>query len=138
MKRTLLSFILILAPCLSYAAPNDPLSVRVNTLALPQGGTSHQVVLTWTPPVIPSGSTCVLAGYNVKRSLATGTEVTIASPTTATYTDNTVVGGQTYFYVVTATAGTTCSESGPSNEVSVQIPLDQIGNPTGLAVSSKK
>lgn len=105
-----------------------------NTMLFAQAS-AHSVTLTWTAPVIPTGSVCVLAGYNVKRSQSTGTEVTIASPTAATYIDTAVTGGQKYFYVVTATYGTTCTESAPSNEVTAQIPLDQGPSPTGLAAS---
>lgn len=107
------------------------------TSAWPQGtGSGHSVTLAWVAPVIPTGSTCVLAGYNVKRGQSSGTEVTIASPTATTYTDNAVVSGQKYFYVVTATYSN-CGESGPSNEVSATIPLDQGPSPTGLGATPK-
>jgi hypothetical protein len=80
--------------------------------------TSHQVALTWNP------STSVVVGYNVYRSTQSGgpyTELNSSPVLVDTYTDNTVLAGQTYFYVLTAVdAGGV--ESGFSNEVQATVP----------------
>ncbi len=64
------------------------------------GATASSVSLTWTA----SGSPNVI-GYNVLRGTTSGGPYTslTASPVAATsYTDTTVQGGQTYYYVTTA------------------------------------
>ena len=68
-----------------------------------------QVSLSWTAS---SGAT----SYNVKRSTSSGTEVTVASSSTNSYTDTGLTNGTTYFYVVSAV--NSVGESGNSNEVS--------------------
>jgi hypothetical protein len=69
-----------------------------------------QVSLTWTAS---TGAT----SYNVKRGSATGGPYTsVAAISTASYTDSTVTGGATYYYVVTASNAN--GASGNSNEVS--------------------
>ena len=96
---------------------------------------THSVSLKWIAPVVDSTHVAA-AGYNVKRGTVTGGPyTTIASPTAITYTDSTVTGGAKYFYVVTAVCPT-CSESAPSNEVAVTVPLDQINPVTGLVVAA--
>ena len=70
------------------------------------------VALTWNAV---DGAT----SYNIKRSEISGgpyTPVASVTGTSITYTDNDVVNGKTYYYVVTAV--TTSGESGVSNEVS--------------------
>ena len=60
---------------------------------------NNQVALTWNAS---SGAT----SYNVGRSTTSGSGyATIASPTTANYTDTTAVNGTTYYYVVAAVNG---------------------------------
>src|SRR2546428_1550176 len=64
-----------------------------------------------------------LAGYNVYRSQTSGSgysNLNGALVLTPSYTDNTAVSGQTYYYVVTA-VNTLGLESGYSNEVSATI-----------------
>jgi fibronectin type 3 domain-containing protein len=63
-------------------------------------------------------------GYNVYRGNTSGGPYTEINPTldpSTTYTDSTVLGGQTYYYVSTAvdSAGV---ESGFSNQVKATIP----------------
>jgi len=67
------------------------------------------VTLSWTAS---SGAT----SYHVKRSTTSGgSYTTIASPTTANYTDSGVTNGTTYFYVVSALNAN--GESANSSEV---------------------
>jgi len=54
-----------------------------------------QVNLTWNAS---AGAT----GYFVKRSTTSGTEAQIAPTATTNYTDNNVINGQTYYYIVSA------------------------------------
>jgi fibronectin type 3 domain-containing protein len=66
----------------------------------------------------------VVSGYNVYRGTVSGgpyTKVNAALTTLLTYTDSTVVSGQTYFFVTTAVDGSG-NESVFSNEVSAVIP----------------
>lgn len=74
-------------------------------------GKNKMVDLTWSPV---TGAT----GYNVKRSTDTGGPYISIAPnvTGDSYTDNTVVNGMTYYYVVTAKDGN--NESLNSNEAS--------------------
>jgi len=80
---------------------------------------SHSVVLNWD-----ASSTSGVSGYNVYRAgTAGGFSTTPVNPTPVsglTYTDATVVAGQTYYYVVTAVDGSQMSSD--SNEVSAVIP----------------
>jgi hypothetical protein len=74
-------------------------------------GANRQVSLGWTAS---AGAT----SYNVKRGIATGTEVNIVTGVTATgFTDSGLTNGTTYFYVVTAVGAG--GESPSSNEVLV-------------------
>jgi hypothetical protein len=94
---------------------------RVINAALPGGtcnmGSVHQVSLTWVASAIPNVT------YNVYRSNTSGSYSSspVASLISGTsYIDNTVLSGQTYFYVVTAASGGV--ESNHSNEVQAVIP----------------
>ena len=84
-----------------------------------QSASSHSVALTWN-----TSPTSGINGYNVFRGTASGAEGTTplnSSPISGlTYTDTTVVSGQTYFYVVTAV--NSAGNSVPSNEVPASIP----------------
>jgi len=100
---------------------------------------SHNVTLTWTDTVNPTGTT-----YNAWRQ--TGTCPTTA-PTTTTgftqlnsaaisiksYSDSTVSAGLTYCYVVTA-VGTTGPQSAPSNDAQAIVP--GAFPPSGLTVTA--
>ncbi len=70
-----------------------------NPPAAPTGLTATagnaQVMLSWT-------ATTGATSYNVKRSTTSGSEVTIASPTAASYTDSNVTNGTKYYYEVSA------------------------------------
>jgi hypothetical protein len=97
-------------------AMNSPATIALSGTSLQP--TSHQVALTWNP------STSVVVGYNVYRSTQSGgpyTELNSSLVLVDTYTDNTVLASQTYFYVLTAVdAGRV--ESGFSNEVQATVP----------------
>jgi fibronectin type 3 domain-containing protein len=71
--------------------------------------------------------------YTVYRSTTSGSGYSaIASGLSASaYTDNTVVNGTTYYYVVTAT-DTSSNESGDSNEASATPQVPAPSAPTGL------
>jgi hypothetical protein len=84
----------------------------------------NQVALSWNAS---SGAT----SYNVKRSTTSGSGyATIASPTTASYTDTTVANGTTYYYVVSAVNGG--GESANSSQVSATPKSGPPPVPTGL------
>jgi hypothetical protein len=77
----------------------------------------HTVDLTWTAS---SGA----VGYNVYRSTVSGGPYTMINGSldaTTAYTDNTVVSGQTYYYVATAVDGNS-NESAYSNQAQAVIP----------------
>lgn len=125
MKRLLLMMMLLAGVTLQ-AQTRARVITRKGTrvVASATTATQHSVALTWQESA--TGVT-----FNVYRGSAAGGEVLYASGvTTLSYTDNVVTNGQTYFYFVTAVG--TGGESGPSNEVSVQIPSPP-PSPTGLA-----
>jgi hypothetical protein len=70
-----------------------------------------------------------LQGYNIYRSTTSGSGHSKLNGTVLIdpqYTDNTVVGGETYYYVVTA-VDTSWNQSDNSNEVSFSVPVTAIG-----------
>ncbi len=95
-------------------ASNSPTSSLSGT-----GGTlTHSVGLTW------SDSSTGIAGFNIYRSGVSGgpySGINTGLDATASYTDTTVVAGQTYYYVVTAVDGTG-TESAYSNEAAATVP----------------
>jgi hypothetical protein len=90
------------------------------SLSLTPLGVSHSVTLTW----IASTSSNV-AGYNVYRGTTSGgpyaTNVNSSLVTGLSYTDTTVLAGQTYYYVLTA-VDTSGNESGYSTQTAATIP----------------
>src|SRR5450432_265899 len=98
--------------------------------AVPTGLTAtpsdKQVSLTWTAS---TGAT----SYNVKRSTASGSEVTINSPTSASYIDSTVSNGTKYYYKVSAV--NPAGESANSSEVNA-TPNVIPAAPTGLTATA--
>lgn len=79
----------------------------------------HVVLLSWT-----ASTSSGVAGYNVYRGTASGGPYTLlASLSNVTsYTDTTVLSGQTYFYVVTA-LGAGNIESAYSTQSQATIPI---------------
>jgi hypothetical protein len=75
--------------------------------------------------LLPSSTDGVI-GYNIYRGNAAtgpfGTKLNAEPIATLTYTDYTVQGGQTYFYVATAVAWDGVTESPYSNVVSATVP----------------
>jgi len=80
--------------------------------------TTHYVALSW------SSNQSNVAGYNVYRGAVSGgpyTKVNSALVAVMSYSDATVVAGQTYYYVTTVvTSGGT--ESAYSNQASATVP----------------
>lgn len=72
------------------------------TQALQATGGSNQVALSWTAPASDGGS--AILGYIIYRGPTAGSEISLATKpgTGTTYTDSTAVGGNTYFYRVSA------------------------------------
>lgn len=82
-------------------------------------GTAHSVTLSWTASISPG-----VAGYHVYRATRThGPYVRINSEpvTTTSYQDPDVLGGRTYYYVVTA-LDASANESAYSNEAAAPVP----------------
>ena len=91
----------------------DP-SITVNLLGT---GVVHSATLSWTPSV-----TSGVTGYNVYRGTVLGAYTQI-NPTTVSgnsYSDTQVIGGTTYYYVVTAIAP--AGQSGYSTPATANIP----------------
>ena len=103
--------------------PNPPASLNATS-------GSNLVSLSWSAA---AGSP---TGYNVKRSTVSGgpyTTIGTATAPTVTYNDS-VLGGQTYYYVVTATNGV--GESANSAQVSASPILAPPAAPTGPAAAA--
>jgi hypothetical protein len=78
----------------------------------------HTVSLSWAP------SLSAVIGYNVYRGSVSGGPYTRLNPSVellTSFADHTVLGGQTYYYVVTAIDGKDL-ESTFSNQAAVTIP----------------
>jgi hypothetical protein len=120
--------------CLAFISGIASAQAKAQAVEQPNG-TPHQTVLQWTASAPVSGVT--IAGYNVYKSTTKGGESATKSInstliTGTTYTDTSVVPGQTAFYVVDAQA-TTGNQSGPSNEVSATTPSNP--NPPVLSAA---
>jgi hypothetical protein len=97
-------------------AMNSPTTEVLNGSGGQQG--LHSVALTWNP------STSQVIGYNVYRRVASGgsyTRVNTSLDANTSYTDSTVLTGQTYDYVTTSVDSSNL-ESGYSNEATAVIP----------------
>lgn len=78
----------------------------------------HTVALSWDP------STSQVIGYNVYRGTVPGgpyAKLTSAVDTSTAFTDSSVQGGQTYYYVITAVDSSNV-ESAYSNQATAAIP----------------
>jgi hypothetical protein len=89
----------------------EPILISTPTNLTVASTGSKEVKLTWDTV---SGA----ISYNIKRSTASGNEETIATTSSAIYTDTGLENGTTYYYVVTAVNAN--GESAPSNEVSAK------------------
>jgi fibronectin type 3 domain-containing protein len=77
----------------------------------------HSVNLTWS-------ASASAVGYNIYRSTVAGGPYTMINGSldgTTAYTDNTVVSGETYYYVATAVDASS-NESAYSNQAQAVIP----------------
>jgi fibronectin type 3 domain-containing protein len=93
---------------------------------------THTVQLTWT-----HSSSAGVTGYNVYRGgVSGGPYQVIASGVgyVTTYTDTNVLSGSTYYYVVTAIAGS--AESIYSNQATAVIPKDNKCDPNSDGVTN--
>jgi hypothetical protein len=112
----------------SVAVSSVPSTVPGTASGLTAIGGNSKSVLNWAAPADNGGSS--ITHYNVYRSDAqAGTYVLIGVPTTATYTDTTVINGNTYWYQVSAnnTAG-----EGPKTSAVSSAPFGVPNSPTGL------
>jgi hypothetical protein len=97
-------------------ASNSPSTISATGDGIAAG--SHSVSLSWAP------SSSAVAGYNVYRSEVSGgpySKLDPAAVTATSYTDSTVLAGQTYYFVVTSVSATGL-ESADSTEVSATVP----------------
>jgi hypothetical protein len=79
---------------------------------------SHSATIAW------NASTSTVTGYFIYRSTTNGgpyTKLNATAQTALTYTDSSVQGGVTYYYVTTAVNSSNV-ESSYSNQISVTIP----------------
>ena len=82
------------------------------------GTTSHNVTLSW------NASSSPVSGYNVYRGTASGGPYTKINPsleTATVYTDSTVKGATTYYYVATS-VDSSSDESAFSNQTTAIVP----------------
>jgi Abnormal spindle-like microcephaly-assoc'd, ASPM-SPD-2-Hydin len=82
------------------------------------GALQHMVSLSWTP-----STSAGVVGYNLYRSTVSGgpyTEI-VSRNSNFTFSDTTVVAGQTYYYVVTSVDGNG-AESVHSNQAQAAVP----------------
>jgi hypothetical protein len=96
-------------------AANSP--AVVNMTGTGTAAVQHSVTLTWN-------ASNDAVGYNLYRSSVSGGPYSMinSSPDgTTSYTDNSVVAGQTYFYVATA-VDSNSNESGYSNQAQAVVP----------------
>jgi fibronectin type 3 domain-containing protein len=87
---------------------------------------AHKITVTWTAPS-PIGGSGTISGYNVYRSIVSGSAYTKLNSTPQTalsYIDTATVPGTKYFYVITV-VDSASSESAMSSEASATA----IGNP---------
>jgi hypothetical protein len=85
------------------------------------GAVPHGVTLSWTASTTPNVT------YNVYRAVASGvytsTPLVSLPAVTTSYSDTTVLAGQTYFYVIRAVDPTNPNNvSVPTNEITAAIP----------------
>jgi hypothetical protein len=98
-------------------ATNSPTREQLTGTGVAQTA-SHSTSLTWR-----AGSTGIV-GYNVYRGTASAgpySQINSALVSSTSYTDSTVVGGTTYYYVTTE-INSSGEESGYSNVAEAQIP----------------
>jgi titin len=86
------------------------------------------VTLSWTAPSFNGGR--VITNYSVYRGIASGEEILqVALGNVLTYTDTSLINGQTYFYKVSAV---NLAGVGPQSDEVTAIPYTAPNVPTGL------
>ncbi len=98
-------------------ASNSPASQSISMTGTGTAPVQHSVDLAWT-------ASTDAVGYNIYRGTASGGPYAVINSSlesTTAYTDDTVVSGQTYYYVVTA-VDSDSNESGYSNQAQAVIP----------------
>jgi hypothetical protein len=98
-------------------AANSPTVLSLGGTGTPPQ--QYSVNLTWTASPDPN-----VTGYNIYRGATSGgpyTQINSGLDSGTTYTDNSVTGGQTYYYVTTAVDSNN-QQSAYSNETSAAIP----------------
>ena len=108
-------------------------------------GSTYGEVVGYNPPATPTGLAATpgvntvgltwnnasgATGYNILRGTSTGSYTVTNTSASNAYTDNSAVGGTTYFYVVQAT--NTSGASATSSEVSATPTIAPPSIPTGL------
>ena len=122
MKKLAIIAIIVVA-----ALSQAQLTVKVQRKIKPDTPTQHQVALTWTQSTTPG-----IKSNNVYRGTTSGGPYSLIYSSTSAitaYTDTTVTGGSTYYYVVTALIGS--EESAYSNQYQADVPVAPVA-PTGL------
>jgi beta-glucanase (GH16 family) len=114
----------------------------------------YDFISSTNPPTTPTGLTATPGGshialnwnlstnatsYNVKRSLGSGgPHTTIAMPTVTSYNDSNVVGGTTYYYVISGTnlfGESTNSVEASATPVPPPTPTGLMATPSGGSVA---
>ena len=122
------AIVLCLGGCGAYGGNSGGGAAPARPTGVVAAAANAQVNLTWNAS---SGAT----GYYVKRSTTSGAEVQIATPATNSYTDNAVINGTKYFYVVSAY--NSYGQSVNSQEVSATpVAPPPPSAPTGLVASA--
>jgi fibronectin type 3 domain-containing protein len=98
---------------------SSPPATASSNFSIAVAAPSYAAVLNWT-----ASTSSDVTGYNVYRSTVSGgsySKINSSLVAGSTYTDSTVVSGNTYYYV-TASVDTSGIESLDSNEVQAVIP----------------
>ena len=107
-----------LAGSVTITSNATPTTLTISLLGVAVAPVSHSATLGWT------ASASSVSGYNVYRGSVSGGPYTLLNSslvTPLTYTDSTVQGGQTYYYVVTA-VDSSGNESSYSSQISGIVP----------------
>ncbi len=119
------TIVVLFTPAAS-GARTAALSISDNANGSPQtvslsGTGSHDVILSWT-----ASPTSGVIGYDVYRGTTSGGENSTPLNSTlisgTSYTDESVMSGVTYYYLVTAVSSNGATQSAASNEISATVP----------------
>lgn len=107
-------------------------AANVHAVSLGAQATSRGVLLTWSAPVPTAAMPSIATAYGVMRGPCGAETPLFTVGNVTTYTDTSVVAGQTYCYFVFAISGAIVSV--PSNEISVTIPAQGNSPPPGYVL----